>query len=408
VARSQKLAKWCASKIAATIDDVRDAATQTSADASERRPSLAELARFFLQLGTLAFGGPAAHIAMMEDQIVRRRRWIGRQDFLDLLGAANLLPGPSSTELAIYIGYRLGGLPGLVIAGVCFILPAALIVTVLAWAYVRYGSLPRTAAVLYGVKPIVIALVVQALGRLARTAVKTRYLALIGLICTTLTLIPLNPLAILCVGGVLAAIGAQLNDPDASASLPALAGTSLRAAGLSTAQIGLAPLFAAFLKIGCVVFGSGYVLLAFLQDDLVQKRGWLTSGQLLDAVAVGQVTPGPVFTTATFIGYLLAGPRGATVATVGIFLPAFVLVAATGKFVPRLRKSWYAGAFLDGLNVASLGLMIVVLIGLARTALVDPLTIAIAAVSAVLLLSTKLNPVWLIAVAAVLGVALRR
>ncbi len=377
-------------------------------DIPQPRPRLPQLAWFFLQLGTLAFGGPAAHIAMMEDQIVRRRQWLARQDFLDLLGAANLLPGPSSTELAIYIGYRLNGLPGLLVAGVCFILPAALIVCALAWGYVRYGALPETAALLYGVKPVVIALVVQALWRLGRTAVKTRYLALVGFICIALAMIPLNPLAILCVGGVLSAIVADLIDPAASAPLPALSSLSLPAATLSAAQIGLAPLFGAFLKMGCVIFGSGYVLLAFLQDDLVQKRHWLTSNQLLDAVAVGQFTPGPVFTTATFIGYLLAGPRGAAVATVGIFLPAFVLVAATGRFIPRLRKSRYAGAFLDGLNVASLGLMVVVLASLARSALLDPLTISIAIISTVLLFTTKLNSAWLLAVAAMLGLAWRR
>lgn len=376
--------------------------------ARDPHSSLSQLAWFFLQLGTFAFGGPAAHIAMMEDQLVRRRRWLNREEFLDLLGAANLLPGPSSTELAIYIGYRLHGLPGLFTAGICFVVPAAMIVCGLAWAYVHYGALPRTAAILYGLKPIVIALVLQALWRLGRSAIKTRYLGLIGAICVALSLIPLNPLAVLCVGGILSAVGAQLNDPAAPDALPSLAGVSLRAATLSAAQVSLAPLFGAFLKIGCVIFGSGYVLLAFLQDDLVQQRHWLTSNQLLDAVAVGQITPGPVFTTATFIGYLLAGPRGAVVATIGIFLPAFVLVAATGRFIPRLRKSWYAGAYLDGLNVASLGLMIVVLAGLARTALIDPLTVLLAIISTAILLTTKLNPAWLLAVGALLGLGLHR
>jgi len=379
-------------------------------DAPLTKPTLGELSRFFLQLGTLAFGGPAAHIAMMEDQLVRRRRWLSRADFLDLLGAANLLPGPSSTELAIYIGYRLNGVAGLLAAGVCFILPAALIVGVLAWAYVRFGSLPGTAAVLYGVKPVVIALVVQALWRLGRTAVKSRYLALIGFICIALARIPLNPMIVLCIGGLLSAIGSQVTNPDHSAGLPAIATTTFRAATISASQIALGSIFGAFLKIGCMVFGSGYVLLAFLQNDLVQQRHWLTPNQLLDAVAVGQVTPGPVFTTATFIGYLLAGCRGAAVATVAIFLPAFVLVAATGKFIPRLRKSWYAGAFLDGLNVASLALMLVVLIDLTTTVSIDPVTraiepaaIAIAVVSSALLLTTKLNSFWLIVAGAILG-----
>jgi chromate transporter len=366
-------------------------------------PTLPQLARFFLQLGTLAFGGPAAHIAIMEDQLVTRKKWLSREDFLDLLGAANLLPGPSSTELTIYIGYRLNGFPGLLIAGICFILPAALIVAALAWAYLRYGALPATAAILYGVKPVIIALIIQALWRLGRTAVKTRFLGLIALICVALALVPLNPVIILCVGGLLSAVGAQAANSDTASALPALAAPAFGVATLSASQIAIGSIFGAFLKIGCVVFGSGYVLLAFLQHDLVDQRHWLSPGQLLDAVAVGQVTPGPVFTTATFIGYLLAGPRGAAAATVAIFLPAFVVVAATGRFIPRIRKSWYAGAFLDGLNVASLALMLVVLRQLAITAVTDPLTIAIAVVSAAVLLTTKLNSFWLIATAAVIG-----
>jgi chromate transporter len=377
--------------------------SMTQEDASPAKPTLGQLAGFFLQLGTLAFGGPAAHIAIMEDHLVRRRRWLSRADFLDLLGAANLLPGPSSTELAIYIGYRLNGPAGLLAAGVCFILPAALIVGCLAWAYVRFGSLGGATAILYGVKPVVIGLVIQALWRLGRTAVKTRFLALIGLICLGLTRLPLNPMIVLSIGGLLSAIGAQITNPDTPASLPALAATTFRTASISASQIALGSIFGAFLKIGCVVFGSGYVLLAFLQNELVAQRHWITSDQLLDAVAVGQVTPGPVFTTATFIGYLLAGPRGAAAATVAIFLPAFFLVAVTGKFIPKLRKSWYAGAFLDGLNVASLALMLVVLVDLARAAVIDPITISVAVISAALLLTTKLNSFWLIATGAAIG-----
>jgi chromate transporter len=368
-------------------------------DSALIQPRLGEIAWFFLKLGTLAFGGPAAHVAIMESQLVGRLRWISREEFLDLLGASNLLPGPSSTELAIYIGYRLKGVAGLLAAGICFILPAALIVGFLAWIYVRYGSLPGVTGVLRGVKPVVIALVLQALVRLARTALKTRYLTLISLICVALALIPLNPLAVLCIGGVLSAIGR-----DAAPPAPALATLTFRSAAISAAQLGIASIFGAFLKIGCIVFGSGYVLLAFLQDDLVLKRHWLSSDQLLDAVAIGQATPGPVFTTATFIGYLLGGPKGAAAATAAIFLPAFVLVALTGRFIPRLRVSWYAGAFLDGLNVASLALMAVVLAALTRSAIVDVKTAMIAVVGAMLLLGTRINPTWLVVAGAIAGV----
>jgi chromate transporter len=382
------------------------------------RGTLGQVALLFLKLGFLAFGGPAAHIAMMEEEVVRRRRWLTREAFLDLLAAANLIPGPSSTELAIYIGHTQAGWPGLMAGGVCFILPAALIVTAIAWAYVRFGALPAVGGLLYGVKPVVIAIVAQALWKLARPAVKTPVLALLGAAAVAATLLGVNQVAVLAAAGALAALAWRLSagrsklppDPTAAAGAAVLAPgagaatLAAGAAGATAAKFGLAPLFLVFLKIGAVLFGSGYVLLAFLRADLVDRLHWLSERQLLDAVAIGQVTPGPVFTTATFIGYLLGRGPGALVATVAIFLPGFLLVAASGSLIPRLRRSAPAGAALDGVVVASLALMAVVCLQLARAALIDPLAVTIAAASAVALIRFRVGSVWLIAIAAALGV----
>jgi chromate transporter len=357
---------------------------------------LKELARLFLRLGFTAFGGPAVHIAMMEEEVVRRRKWLSPAEFLDLVGAVNLIPGPNSTELAIHIGHRRHGWPGLVVAGLCFILPAMLIVMTIAWIYVRFGKLPQTQAILYGIKPTMIAVIAQALWRLGRTALKTRTLALICLISTTAVFAGANELLVLFVAGVVT-IGSH-NVFQAILPFPLLA-----AVPAATKGFGLMPLFLFFLKTGSVLFGSGYVLLAFLRADLVERWHWLTESQLLDAIAVGQVTPGPVFTTATFIGYILGGWAGALIATLGIFLPAFFFVAISGPLVPRIRRSRVAGAFLDGVNVASLGLMIVVTAQLARSALVDYITVILVLVSTVLLLRWKLNSVWLVVGGALVG-----
>jgi chromate transporter len=385
------------------------------------RGTLGQVAALFLKLGLLAFGGPAAHIAVMEEEVVRRRRWLTREAFLDLLGAANLIPGPSSTEMAIFIGRTQAGWPGLVAAGVCFILPSALIVTVLAWAYVRFGMLPAVEGVLYGVKPVVIAVVAQALWKLARPAVKSWPLALLGAAAVAATVLGINQMAVLAASGVLAALAWRLSGgrhrPPSEAlsgavfsvgkAAPSKALMAGAAAGTTAAAFGLWPLFWVFLKIGAVLFGSGYVLLAFLRADLVDRLGWLTERQLLDAVAIGQVTPGPVSTSATFIGYLLGRGPGALVATVAIFLPGFLLVAVGGPLIPRLRRSPLAGAALDGIVVASLGLMAVVCVQLARAALIDPLTVAIAAAAAVALIRFRVNAVWLLGIAAALGWAVR-
>jgi chromate transporter len=368
---------------------------------------LTELALLFLKLGTTAFGGPAAHIAMMEDEVVRRRRWLSSEKFLDLLGATNLIPGPNSTEMAIPIGYRQAGWPGLVVAGSCFILPAALMVTGFAWAYVRYGSLPQATRILYGIKPVIIAVVLQALWSLGRTAVKTKFLAAVGIAALVLSFLRIHELLVLfcagLTGGVVQWIFKRNKQRKSSASAFFLLQAAAPAAAAATVPVSLWPLFLFFLKIGSVLFGSGYVLLAFLRADLVERWHWLTNAQLLDAIAVGQVTPGPVFTTATFIGYILAGSRGAIVATIGIFLPAFVFVAISGPIVPRIRRSPTAGAFLDGINIGSLALMASVTFELGRTALVDVPTIALAVISAFLLLRYKMNSVWFLLAGALAG-----
>ena len=377
------------------------------ADAS----SLVETALLFLRLGTTAFGGPAAHIAVMEDEVVRRRRWLTRDEFLDYLGATNLIPGPNSTELAIHIGMSRHGWAGLLVAGASFILPSTLIVGAIAWAYVRYGTLPQVAGLFNGITPVVIAIILSALWQLGRTAMKSAGLVVLGLAALVALLIGVHELVVLLIAGVvgpclvgatpwrrrLAVLAGAVGGWGASS------GVAVAAGSLAPTALSLWALFLVFARIGAVLFGSGYVLVAFLRADLVQRLGWLTERQLLDAVAVGQVTPGPLFTTATFVGYLLGGAAGATVATVGIFLPAFVFVALSGPLVPRLRRSRVAGAVLDGVNVASLAMMAAVTLQLGSATLRAPLPVALAGLSLVLLSRYSINPTWLVALGATVG-----
>ena len=388
-------------------------------DRVRQRATLGDLARLFLKLGTIGVGGPAAHIALMEDEVVRRRGWLTREAFLDYLGATNLIPGPNSTELAIEIGRDRAGWPGLIVAGVAFIVPATLIVGITAWAYVRFGNLPAALALFAGVKPVIIAIVVQALWRLARTAVKTRWLGVLTVAAIVAVAAGVHELVVLVAAGILSVVGTvarprAAGDPASTvtpivtplvASTPKLAGALGGVAGVPVA-VSLWSLFAVFLKIGAVLFGSGYVLLAFLRADFVERLGWLTERQLLDAVAVGQVTPGPVFTTATFIGYVLGGIPGAVLATVGIFLPAFVFVAVSGPLVPRLRRSRLAGAALDGVNAGSLGLMAVVTWQLGRASIVSVSSCALAVVAGALLATRRVNAAWLVVGGAIAGLAL--
>ncbi len=385
-------------------------AVDTMTDENDRRGRLLELAMLFLRLGMTAFGGPAAHIAMMQEEVVQRRKWLSSEEFLDLLGATNLIPGPNSTEMAIHIGHRRAGWAGLVVAGMCFIVPAAAITLGFAWVYVRFGTVPRVGGVLYGIKPVMIAVVAQALWGLGRSAVKSKALAALGIAAAVAVAVGAPELVVLFGGGFLAAafLARPSGGEKPSASNAVGLGIGLTgAAGAASSAVAASPwsLLLVFAKIGSVLFGSGYVLLAFLRDDLVEHRHWMTEGQLVDAVAVGQLTPGPVFTTATFIGYVIDGFGGAAAATLGIFLPAFVFVAFSGLLIPRLRASRRAGAFLDGVNVASLALMGVVTVQLGRAALVDAVTVVLAAVSAVLLVKWKVSSAWLIVGGGLVGVA---
>ena len=381
---------------------------------SARSARLIELALLFGKLGTVAFGGPAAHVAMMRAEVVTRRAWLTEREFLDLVSATNLIPGPNSTELAIHIGHRRAGWPGLLVAGMAFILPATVIVFALAWAYVQYGELPDVRRVFYGIAPVVIAIVAQALWGMAKTAVASVRLAVLTVAAVGAAAAGVHELAVLGGAVIVSLLGWLARGSRAGAGAAAamiatgMTGPRALAAGVlattAAGAVSLSTLFWLFFKTGAVLFGSGYVLLAFLRADFVDRLGWLTEAQLLDAIAIGQFTPGPVFTTATFIGYLLGGTAGAALATLGIFLPAFAYVAISAPFIPHLRASASAGAVLDGVTVASLALMAVVTWQLGRASLVDVTTVAIAAVSLGALLTTRINSAWLILAGAIMGV----
>jgi len=370
------------------------------------RRHLTEVAGLFLRLGATAFGGPAAHIAMMHDEVVKRRKWLSEQEFLDLLGATNLIPGPNSTEMAIHLGLLRAGWLGLVVGGACFILPAMCIVMALAWVYVGYGATPTAAGVLEGVKPVMIAIIGKALWDLGRKAVKNRLTAGVGAAVLALTAFNVNEIALLALGGaavMLAENAGRLRSARLRCLALPLAALGLPAAGAAAAGFSLSGLFLTFLKIGSVLYGSGYVLLAFMRADFVTRLGWLTDQQLIDAIAVGQVTPGPVFTTATFVGYVLGGFPGGLAATLGIFLPSFVFVALVHRAIPKLRSSVWLGSLLDGVNVASLALMASVTLQLGRSSLVDVTTVGLALVSGVLVWLTRINTTWLVLFGALAG-----
>jgi chromate transporter len=365
---------------------------------------LPALGRLFLRLGFTAFGGPAAHIALMQRELVDQRRWLSEREFLDLVGASNAIPGPTSTEVAMYTGRRHRGIPGLVVAGLGFIVPAALVVGVLAWAYVRFGARPAVGDVLTGVKPVVVAVVLMAVVRLGRTAFTSRRLVVIGTAVLVAYLAGLNEPVLLLAASAAAATTRYWPDGRSEPWAAVLAIPAVAGAGGSHPD--LPRIFGAFFKIGALLFGSGYVLLAFLRRDLVLSYGWLTEGQILDAIAVGQVTPGPVFTTATFIGYLLRGVPGAVIATVAIFLPAFVMTAVLEPVIARLRARPVTAAALDGLNAAAVALMVGVTWFLARDAVVDGPTLVLAVGSLAVLLRWDVNPVWLMAAGAAAGLLL--
>jgi chromate transporter len=383
------------------------------------------LANLFLKLGTISFGGPAAHIAMMEDEVVRKRQWVTRQQFLDMLGLTNLIPGPNSTELAINVGFARARWLGLVVAGASFIVPAALITTAVAWAYVRFATLPLAESLLAGVKPAVIAVIVTAVWRLGKIAVKDAWLGALGLLAFAAFLVKLGPLLILASGGLIGMVVQRLRElPRRTSSdstklsaglillkkslpLPSLLpGVLVSAANIPLKRVPLARLGWFFLKVGAVLYGGGYVLFAFVEQGLVRDHHWLTQQQVLDAIAIGQFTPGPVLSTATFIGYLLGGVWGAAVATVAIFLPSFFYVAAMGPILPKLRRSVWMAAFLDSVNVCAVALMAGVTVWLSADALQGWPMWVIAGSALAVLLKWKINPAWVVLGGGLTGVAM--
>jgi chromate transporter len=389
-----------------------DAAETVSRQNPLKTGSLGEIARAFLRLGLVAFGGPAAHIALMEEEFVRRRKWLGHEEFIDRLGAVNLLPGPNSTEMAIYLGELRGGFRGLLTAGACFILPAALMTFGLAWAYVRYGALPQLAGILWGVKPVVVVLLAQALWALAKTALKSRELAFLGAVVFALAALGAPTLPLLIGTGVAWIVANRWGTRPAGASALAtlrLEGTlssnraAVAAGAAGAAAVTGSALLFYFLKIGALLFGSGYVLMAVLREDLVERLHWLGEPQLLDALAVSQATPGPFFTVATFLGYFLGGWRGAVLATLGMFVPAFAYVALTANVLPQMRKSPTAGAFLDGVNAAAVALMAFVGFEFAREVATSPLAVILGVVAAVVVFLFRVNSVWVILGGALAG-----
>jgi chromate transporter len=383
---------------------------------------LAEIALLFLRLGLIGFGGPAAHIAMMEEEVVARRRWISREQFLDLIGAVNLIPGPNSTEMAIHIGMVRAGLPGLLVAGACFILPATAITLSFAWAYVRFRSIPQASSLLLGVKPVVVAIILSAVVRLGRTAVKTPAFAALGLAVFALSLLGVNEIVLLLGSGAAGILWITIfRGPPRPTGLALLVGIGcIAGASIAVGAMGagdattwgshppsLSNIGLFFLKIGSVLFGSGYVLIAFLRGGLVAEYRWLTELQLLDAVAIGQFTPGPVLSTATFIGYLLAGWPGACVATIAIFFPSFLFVLATNPLIPRIRRSAIARGFLDAVNVSAIGLMAAVTAELGRAALRGWVEWAIGLAALLGIVKFQLNPAWLVGGGALVAWALK-
>ncbi len=393
-------------------------APNNPSDTTTTRGRLGELARLFLKLGVVAFGGPAAHIAMMEDEVVTRRGWMDRQHFLDLVGATNLIPGPNSTEMTMHVGLERAGFAGLVTAGACFILPAVLLTGVLAWAYVAFGTMPRAGGMLAGIQPAVVAVILGAVWRLGGPLRQDWRLPALAFLVAAAAFGGLGEIWSILLGGALGtfwlAARPDPRQPAAGVLAPAThlvdpgSGTALVAtAGLVAAvPPGAAAIFLFFLKVGAVLYGSGYVLVAFLEGGLVDGHQWLTQTQLLDAVGIGQVTPGPVLSTATWVGYVIRGWPGAVAATIGIFLPSFLLVALLNPVIPRLRTSPWAARFLDAVNAAALALMVVVTVELGRATLTSPVAWGIAAMSGLLILRWRVNAAWIIVAAGVVGIAL--
>ncbi len=375
---------------------------------------LRELAGLFAKLGLIAFGGPAAHIAMLEDEVVARRNWMTRQHFLDLVGATNLIPGPNSTEMMMHIGYERAGWKGLIVAGGSFIIPAVTLTALAAWFYVAYGSLPTVAPFLVGIKPAVLIIILGALWRLGKNAIKGWRLAVIAFLVAAGVLAGQSEIVCLLAGGVAGMLWLRSHGDTSDTAerwVPMLflrPGTSqvLAATVAVTATVSLWKLGWFFLKVGFVLYGSGYVLIAFLEGGLVQELGWITQAQLLDAVAIGQFTPGPVLSTATFIGFLIEGIPGAVVATLGIFLPAFLLVGMLNPLIPALRSSVWVSTFLDAVNASAVALMAAVSIEIGLQVLIDPVSIAVALIAAVAVFRYRIGSVWIVLGGGFLGFVL--
>jgi len=377
-----------------------------AAPESSKSTRLKEVFLLFLWMGFTAFGGPAAHIAVFHDQVVKRRKWIDEQHFLDLLGATQLIPGPNSTEMTIHLGFLRAGWPGLILGGLGFILPSMLMVLGLAWTYERFGSAPQIEWVLYAVKPVVIAIIFNALWSLRKNAAKDISTRLIAAAVIVFNFLGADTILLLIGSGVVLVLIRWAKDhwKNPRSLLLFLPFGSM---GLEQViqKINLPTLFLTFLKIGSVLYGSGYVLLAFLRSEFVQGLGWLTDQQIIDAVAIGQVTPGPLSTTATFLGYVLGGIPGALLATLGMFLPSFLLVILTNPIIPRMRESNFFGAFLDGVNASSLGLMAVVAWQLALAAFVDIPAVVLGLISLLLVVWARINTTWIIFGAILIGLA---
>jgi chromate transporter len=373
---------------------------------------LKEVALLFLKLGTFSFGGPAVYIALMHHETVRRRRWIDEQRFLDLVGATNLIPGPNAAEMAIHLGLIRAGWSGLIASGALFILPGMAATLLVAWAYVTYGSIPEVGWVLYGVKPVVIGIVIEALWKLGRKGIKGPTTAIVGIGIVALYILGFNEIALLFCGAavVLLVHGGRhylKHGLAAFAPMPVLFQIPLTTFYTSIVPFSQTTLFLNFLKIGSVLFGSGYVLLAFLRSEFVVRLGWLTNQQVLDAIVAGQITPGPVFSSATFVGYLVGGWPSALLATLGIFLPSFLFVGLLSRILPYVRRSPWAATFLDGVNAASLGLMAGVTVQLGQTAIIDIFTIVLLLVTLFVIFRLKVNPIWLIIGGGLLGAIYR-
>ncbi len=389
-------------------------------DEVKGQASLVDLALLFLKLGTFGFGGPAAHIAMMEDEVVRRRKWLSKQELLDLIGLTNLIPGPNSTELAIHIGLNRAGTAGFLIAGLCFVLPAALITFFLAYLYVEYGSLPGVQPWLDGVKPVVVAIIAAAIIRLAGTAFKRFEFGLIGLVAAAAVFAGLNEIAVLFVCAIAGAAGIQFSvrrfkipmNPGSACLLPISflpqkyylqLAFAFSAVPHHASSATLSGIFLFFLKIGSILYGSGYVLIAFLQGELVDRLGWISQSQLLDAIAVGQVTPGPLFSTATFIGHILGGWQGAALATLGMFLPSFVFVLALARILPKIGKHPLSRLLLDAVNASALGLMAAAAIQIGLVSVISIWQYILLLAAIVASAKYKLNPAVIVTIGAVAG-----